>query len=73
MAITYTDNLHLGLQLDKNDYLDWDVLTDNWRKVDAAYAGGGGGGSAAPVFASPAAVGSASTVVGIATQGTIPD
>ena len=46
MAVTYTENLHLGMQLDKNDYLDWDALTANWQKIDAAYSGGGGGGIA---------------------------
>lgn len=36
MAITYTDNLHLAMQEDKSDNLDWDALTENWRKIDAA-------------------------------------
>lgn len=36
MAITYTDNLHLAMQEDKSDNLDWDALTDNWKKIDAA-------------------------------------
>lgn len=36
MGITYTDNLHLGLQEDKTETLDWDVLMDNFVKIDAA-------------------------------------
>lgn len=36
MGITYTDNLKLGLQLDKTDYVSWDTITANWRKIDAA-------------------------------------
>lgn len=34
MAITYTPNLNLGMQLDKTDYVDWDVITQNWQKID---------------------------------------
>lgn len=44
MSVTYTPNIGLGLQLDKTEYLDWDVITANWQKIDAAAAGGGGGG-----------------------------
>ena len=40
MAVTYTDNLHLGMQLDKTDYVNWDAITQNWQKLDAAYTGG---------------------------------
>lgn len=36
MAITYTENLQLGLQENKSDTLNWDVLMDNWMKIDAA-------------------------------------
>lgn len=43
MSVTYTENLQLGLQTDKNDYLDWDVITENWRKIDSAASGKGGG------------------------------
>ena len=39
MAVTYTDNLHLGMQLDKTDYVNWDAITQNWQKLDAAYTG----------------------------------
>jgi hypothetical protein len=42
MSVTYTQNIELGLQLDKTEYLDWDVITENWRKIDAASGGGGG-------------------------------
>lgn len=42
MGVIYTPNIDLGLQLDKTEYLDWDVITENWRKIDAASAGGGG-------------------------------
>jgi hypothetical protein len=41
MAVTYTDNLHLGMQLDKTDYVNWDAITQNWQKLDAAFSGGG--------------------------------
>lgn len=34
MAITYTQNLNLGMQLDKTDYVNWDVITQNWQKID---------------------------------------
>lgn len=37
MTNTYTDNLHLELQEDKTDYLDWDAITENWKKIDSAY------------------------------------
>ena len=39
MAITYTDNLHLAMQEDKSDNLDWDALTNNWKIIDAAIGG----------------------------------
>lgn len=39
MAVTYTDNLHLGMQLDKTDYVNWDAITQNWQKIDAAVSG----------------------------------
>lgn len=41
MSITYTDNLKLGLQLDKTDYVSWDTITANWRKIDDAVSGNG--------------------------------
>lgn len=41
MAITYTENLRLGMQLDKTDYVNWDAITDNWRKIDEAVGGSG--------------------------------
>lgn len=34
MAITYTPNLNLGMQLDKTDYVNWDAITQNWQKID---------------------------------------
>lgn len=37
MAKTQTDNLHLELQEDKTDYLDWDAIVSNWKKIDAAF------------------------------------
>ena len=40
MSVTYTPNLGLGLQLDKTEYLDWDTITENWEKIDAASSGG---------------------------------
>lgn len=36
MSVTYTENIHLGLQLNKQDYVSWDTITENWRKIDAA-------------------------------------
>lgn len=39
MAVTYTDNLHLGIQLDKTDYVNWDAITQNWQKIDEAVSG----------------------------------
>lgn len=39
MAVTYTENLHLGLQLDKTDYLNWDVIQQNWMIIDGACGG----------------------------------
>lgn len=36
MAVTYTDNIHLGMQLDKTDYVNWDAITQNWQKIDIA-------------------------------------
>lgn len=41
MAITYTPNLNLGMQLDKTDYVNWDVITQNWQKIDEAVGGSG--------------------------------
>ena len=41
MSITYTENLGLGMQLDKTDYVNWDTITDNWRKIDEAVGGSG--------------------------------
>lgn len=41
MGITYTENLKLGLQLDKTDYVSWDTITANWRKIDEAVGGSG--------------------------------
>ena len=37
MGVTYTENLHLGLQKDKRDYLNWDVITNNWETLDAYF------------------------------------
>lgn len=36
MGITYTPNIGLAMQEDKTDTLDWDALTENWRKIDSA-------------------------------------
>lgn len=36
MAITYTPNLNLAMQENKSDNLNWDAITENWRKIDAA-------------------------------------
>ena len=41
MAITYTENLQLGLQLTKTDYVSWDTIQDNWRKIDEAVGSSG--------------------------------
>lgn len=43
MAVTYTENLHLGMQLDKTDFFSMDVINENWQKIDAAVSGGGMG------------------------------
>lgn len=64
MATTYTNNLHLGLQEDKSDNFDWDVITDNWLKIDAAL------GKAMPiptVNCNPIADGTDISVTGVAT------
>ena len=37
MATTYTENLHLELQEDDSDYIDWDAIQRNWKKIDEAY------------------------------------
>ena len=37
MGKTYTPNLNLALQQDKSDQLDWDAVTENWQKIDAAF------------------------------------
>ena len=37
MATTYTENLNLALQEDDNDYLDWQAIQDNWKKIDGAF------------------------------------
>lgn len=39
MATTYTENLHLGMQLDKTDYFSMDLINENWQKIDAAVSG----------------------------------
>ncbi len=36
MAITYTSFLHLGMQEDKNDTLNWDLIVNNWKTLDSA-------------------------------------
>lgn len=41
MAITRTPNLNLGRQLDKKDYVNWDVIQDNWMRIDDAVGGSG--------------------------------
>ena len=41
MAVTYTQNLHLGMQKDKTDYVNWDAITQNWEKIDEAVGGSG--------------------------------
>jgi hypothetical protein len=43
MAVTYTENLHLGMQLDKTDFFSMDVINENWQKIDAAVSGSGMG------------------------------
>lgn len=35
MAITYTPNIRLALQENKQDYLNWDAIVSNWQKIDA--------------------------------------
>lgn len=34
MAITYTPNIGLKLQENKQDYLNWDAIVYNWNKID---------------------------------------
>lgn len=34
MAVTYTPNIHLGLQENKQDFLDWDAIVNNWKIID---------------------------------------
>lgn len=41
MAVTYTENLKLGLQKNKTDYVNWDVIQANWQKIDEAVGGSG--------------------------------
>lgn len=36
MATTYTENLQLGIQ-EGTDYLDYALIAENFRKIDAAY------------------------------------
>ena len=36
MATTYTENLQLAIQ-DGSDYLNYALLAENFRKIDAAY------------------------------------
>lgn len=38
MATTYTQNFHLGMQEDKSDKLNWDLIVQNWKIIDAALA-----------------------------------
>lgn len=47
MGMTYTENIHLGLQEDKRDYLNWDAITTNWKTIDSFL---GTGGAHAPTF-----------------------
>lgn len=39
MAVTYTEHYHLGLQEDKSDKLNWDLIVSNWKKIDKAIYG----------------------------------
>lgn len=34
MAVTYTPNIHLGLQENKQDFLYWDAIVENWKIID---------------------------------------
>lgn len=56
MAITYTENLHLGMQLDKTDYFSMDNINENWQKIDSAVSGGGNVPNAAILLANGATV-----------------
>lgn len=38
MATTYTENLHLGMQEDKTDKFNFSLFTENWGKIDTAFA-----------------------------------
>lgn len=63
MGITYTPKLHLGKQLDKSDYLNWDVLTANWDKLDdAAFVGENSPLRVMPLLNAPFTSGSVETV-----------
>lgn len=67
MSVTYTENLGLGMQEDKTDYLDWNVITENWKKLDAAVSGSGGIGTIGT--ASVTANGGMQYTIGIAVKG----
>lgn len=43
MSIIYTPNLHLGLQPDKTDYVNWDVIQNNWEIIDGISPSTSGG------------------------------
>ena len=42
MGMSYTQNLHLGMQEDKRDYLNWDAITQNWKTLDNISGSGSG-------------------------------
>lgn len=71
MATTYTDYYHLGMQEDKSDKLNWDLLTQNWKALDAALHAIETGHSSVSGHAIALVNGSVSTISGEAeTEGT---
>lgn len=71
MGVEYTENLKLGIQTDKNDFVDWDAITENWKKLDAAYSGMQSGSIDAVGDASVSANGVMQYTAGIEEKGEI--
>lgn len=68
---------YIGFQVALNataasDYRPMVISEEEINGISGGGGGGGGGSSAAPVFSNPSTMGSTDSVVGVATQGTIP-